>query len=377
VEIRFDLAVPARILFAQGAAAQLRTVVKEQGSRALVVTGSNPERYQRYLGELDAITFPIATEPTLDHVRLGCRVALAERADVIVGIGGGSAIDAAKAIAILATNSGEPLDYLEVIGDGRKFDRPGLPFIAVPTTAGAGAEATRNAVLSCPERGLKASLRHSSMLAKVSIVDPELTVPLPASITAFTGLDALTQLIEPFVSSRANYFTDILCIEGMKLVRNSLEAAYKSGDDRAARAEMSYASLLGGVALSNAGLGVVHGFAAPLGGMMDAHHGEICAALLAHGVAANVREGLNVLRYQRASRILSGTDDGLVPWLNELTHKLRIRNLGQLGLRREQIPEIVEKAAQASSMKANPGVLTAAQLRRILEDALNSVAATI
>ena len=208
---------------------------------------------------------------------------------MVVGIGGGSVIDTAKAIAALVSNSGEPLDYLEVIGKGCALERAPVAFIALPTTAGTGSEVTRNAVLGSPEHGVKASLRSPMMLPRLSVIDPELTVELPPALTASTGLDALTQLIEPYVSSRANAMTDLYCLEGMRRVSRSLRRAFVDGGDKEARTDMAFASLLGGLALANAGLGVVHGFAAPMGGMFDAPHGAVCAALLPHGVAANIR----------------------------------------------------------------------------------------
>src|ERR1035438_332507 len=187
--------------------------------------------------------------------------------DVVISIGGGSAIDAGKAVAIVATNGGEPLEFLDVVGKGRAIVVPPLPFIAVPTTAGTGSEVTRNAVLGSTEHGVKASLRSPLMLPQVALVDPELTYGLPAAITADTGLDALTQLIEPYVSIRANPLVDAICVAGIERIASALRRAYHNGADRDARHEMALASLFGGLALANAGLGVVHGFAAPLGGL--------------------------------------------------------------------------------------------------------------
>ena len=227
-------------------------------------------------------------EPTVDLVREGARRVQEAACDVILSLGGGSAIDAGKAIAIVAANGGEPLEFLEVVGKGRAIAAPPLPFIAVPTTAGTGSEVTRNAVLGSTEHGVKASLRSPLMLPRVALVDPELTYGLPPAVTAATGLDALTQLIEPYVSARANPLADALCVEGIRRVAGALRRAYHDGADREARHDMALASLFGGLALANAGLGVVHGFAAPLGGSSKAPHGALCAALLPHGMAANV-----------------------------------------------------------------------------------------
>ena len=231
----------------------------------------------------------------------------------MIGLGGGSAIDAAKAIAALAANGGDPLDYLEVVGRGRSLTQPSLPCIAIPTTAGTGAEVTRNAVLASPEHGIKASLRSATMLPRLALVDPELTYSLPAAVTASTGLDALTQLIEPFTSSKANPLTDALCREGMMRAARSLRTAYEDGRDAAAREDMALASLFGGLALANAGLGVVHGFAGPVGGTFHAPHGAVCAAFLPHVMAVNARAlrtrqpgSAALARYDEIARILTG-----------------------------------------------------------------------
>ena len=208
--------------------------------------------------------------------------------DLIIGLGGGSAIDTGKAIAALLTNAGDPLDYLEVIGRGQALTDAPAPFIAIPTTAGTGAEVTRNAVLASPEHRVKVSLRSPLMLPRVALVDPELTYGLPPAITASTGLDALTQLIEPFVSIRANPLTDAICRDGMRRAARSLRRAYEEGT-MLPPARTWPASLFGGLALANAGLGAVHGFAGPLGGLFPAPHGVICARLLPLIVEANVR----------------------------------------------------------------------------------------
>jgi alcohol dehydrogenase class IV len=267
-----------------------------------------------------------------------------------------------------------------VVGKGQSLQTAPLPFIAIPTTAGTGAEVTRNAVLGSPEHRVKASLRSPMMLAKVAIIDSDLTLDVPSATTASTGLDTLTQLIEPYVSCRANAFVDLFCVEGMKRVRESLEFVFKNGCDRGHRESMSFASLLGGLSLSNAGLGIVHGFAGPLGGILNARHGELCAAVLPDGVLVNVKAlreqaptSAALARYSEAARILTGKKhaeaEDLAPWLRELVQRLNIAPLASHGFTREQIPLLIEKAAQASSTKANPIVLTAGELREIAERA--------
>jgi len=286
--MRFEFATATRIVFGEGTAATLPELVRSLGARPFVVTGSSGERAAWLVSALSAETLAVPGEPTVDLIRDGARRVREAACDVVVAVGGGSAIDAGKAIACIATNGGEPLEFLEVVGKGRVLSAASLAFIAVPTTAGTGSEVTRNAVLASPEHGVKASLRSPMMLPRIALVDPELTYALPPAVTANTGPGALTQLIEPYVSARANPLTDALCVQGIALAAGALGRVYRDGMDREARQDMALASLFGGLALANAGLGVIHGFAAPLGGSWNAPHGALCAALLPHGMAANV-----------------------------------------------------------------------------------------
>jgi alcohol dehydrogenase class IV len=371
--MRFEFATAARIVFGDGTAATLPDLVRAFGARPLVVTGASPKRATSLIPALSAQSFTVPGEPTVDLVRDGARLAKSAACDVIVSIGGGSAIDAGKAIAIIAANGGEPLEFLEVVGKGRSLTAPPLPYVAVPTTAGTGSEVTRNAVLASTEHHVKASLRSPLMLARVALVDPELTYSLPPAITAYTGLDALTQLIEPYVSARANPLVDAICVEGFPRIARALRRAFHDGGNREARREMSLASLFGGLALANAGLGVVHGFAAPLGGSFQAPHGALCAALLPHGMAANLaalRERAPhhpaLERYAVIARLLAGrndatADDG-VAWVRALCAELNIPALRNWGIAEADLPGIVEKATHASSMKANPLPLTRGEL---------------
>lgn len=351
-----------------------------------MVTGKSGARAQP-LGKLLAATdmawevFPIAGEPTTQAVREGVERARATGCDCVIAFGGGSAIDGAKAIAGLLTNGGELLDYLEVIGRGLLLTKPAAPLLAIPTTAGTGAEVTRNAVLASPEHRVKASLRSPHLLPRVALVDPELTLNLPPDLTASTGLDALTQLIEPYVCVRANAMTDALCVEGMRRAARSLRRAFEHGNDASAREDMALASLFGGMALANAGLGAVHGFAAPIGGMFPAPHGAVCAALLPGVMAANLRalrartpDSETLRRYDEVARLLTGrpqatAEDG-VAWAAELCRALQIAPLRTWGLTAGDVPAVVSKATQASSMKANPVALTEEELSAVLAAAL-------
>jgi alcohol dehydrogenase class IV len=378
--MRFEFATAARIVFGRGAVAELPKIAREFGGRALLVTGRNAERAERTTGALDCSVYSVHGEPTVEALRRGAEAAR-NGCELVIGFGGGSAIDAAKAIAALATNPGDVLDYLEVIGHGRMLQHTPLPFLAVPTTAGTGAEVTRNAVIGSSEHQVKASLRSPSMLAKVAMVDPELTLDVPPDVTASTGLDTLTQLIEPYVSVRANAMTDLFCVEGLKRVAAWLERVFENGRDIEARESMSFASLLSGLALANAGLGAVHGFASPLGGMLEAPHGALCAAVLPHATAVNIRalrardyHNRALRRYEEIACILTGEADAMpddgANWIASLCEKLAIPNLRHYGLDQGHIPELVNKAAQASSMKANALPLTTNELTEIAERSL-------
>jgi alcohol dehydrogenase class IV len=382
----FEFATAGRILFGPGKIKESAAVASTLGKRALFVTGNNPDRAQScadYVSANGVATriFSVSGEPTIQAVEGGVAAAREFNADLIVGFGGGSAIDAAKAIAALATNPGQPLDYLEVIGKGQPLTEKPLPSITIPTTAGTGAEVTKNAVLASPEHRVKVSLRHPLMLPDVALVDPELTYSMPPSITASTGLDALTQLIEPFTCCRANPVTDGLCREGIVRGARSLRRAFENGADASAREDMALASLFGGLALANSGLGAVHGFAGPIGGMFPAPHGAVCAALLPHVMRANVAaltdSGKNdaVLdRYREIASLLTADPtaqiDAGIQWISQLCRDLSIPTLSSYGITPTDIPAIVEKSAVASSMKANPIQLPGNDLERILETAL-------
>lgn len=384
--MRFEFATATHIVFGPGTLAEVAPAARSMGRRALLVTGRTAGRASPLVASLrtagvGCVLFPVAGEPTVDLVRQGVQVAREKRCDLVIALGGGSPMDAGKAIAALAANGGDVLDYLEVVGSGQALVQPSIPFIAIPTTAGTGTEVTRNAVLASPEHRVKASLRSPLMLARLAVVDPELTYDLPPAITASTGLDALTQLIEPYVSSRSSPMIDPLCLDGIGRVARSLRRAHEDGSDKEARLDMSLASLYGGLALANAGLGAVHGFAAPIGGAFDAPHGAVCAALLPHVMEANVHalrarapESPALARYKDVARILTESDgaspeDGIEP-VRRLCADLRIPPLGSYGIGADHAQPLAEAASRASSMKANPILLTREELSEILVRAL-------
>ncbi len=389
----FDFATAGRILFGQGRVKELVRVTREFGTRVFLVTGGAPERHAGIIeslkgGRLELEQWSVPGEPLVADMEAAARKARQMQAMVVIGLGGGSVIDAAKAIAALAANEGPALDYLEVVGRGLTLTRPALPIIAVPTTAGTGSEATRNAVLCVPEKRVKVSLRHISMLPSVALVDPELTLSLPPDITAQTGLDALTQLIEPYLSCKATPTTDVLCRMGIMKVSLALKTAFSDGSRLAARAEMSLASLWGGMALANSGLGVIHALAGPLGGMFQAPHGAICACLLGHGLETNLemarspllRESASGRGYMQriealASDLTQGTQhsaDAAIGAVRELVQSLEIPPLSLWGVAEADIPEIAAKALQTSSMKGNPFALSAPDIEGLLHRSLLS-----
>ena len=384
--MRFEFATATRIVFGQGVAAELPALAKPFGKRAMVVTGKDKIRHAGLINNLEAAGFTcnlfgVSGEPSVALVREGAELLRAAGSQLVIAIGGGSAIDAGKAIAALAANPADVLDYLEVVGLGKPLPNAPLPFIAVPTTAGTGAEVTRNSVLGSPEHGVKASLRSPLMLPAIALVDPELTFGLPHEITAATGLDALTQLIEPWVCSRANPFTDALCRDGLTMAARSLPRVCGNLRDTGARTGMAYASLLGGLALANAGLGVVHGFAAPIGGLFSAPHGAVCAALLPYGMATNIQalrqrapESVSLLRYTEIAQILTGhpqaTAEEGAEWVRIFVQQTRIPKLSAYGITASHLGDLAEKTSRASSMKANPLPLTEHELAGILCAAL-------
>jgi len=383
---RFEFATAGRIVFGAGTLAEAAPAAAQFGQRAFVVTGSSPARAAPLIESLRAsgietVAFSVDREPTTHLISTAVARARSHGCSLVVGFGGGSALDTGKAVAILLTNGGEPLDYLEVIGRGQPFTVSAAPYIAIPTTAGTGTEVTRNAVLASPEHQVKVSLRGNWLLPKLAIVDPELTHSLPPTVTASTGLDALTQLIEPYVSVRANPLTDAICLAGMRRAARSLQRAFEQGDDALAREDMALASLFGGLALANAKLGAVHGFAGVLGGMLHAPHGAICGRLLPYVLDINVRalrerqpESDRLHRHHEVARALAGNPDANagdgVDWVQELCTVLSVPPLSRYGLIPADFPAAIERTAVSSSMKGNPIALTRDEMHQILTLAL-------
>jgi alcohol dehydrogenase class IV len=368
--VRFDLAVPGDIRFGAGRVSEVPGALADLGaSRVLVVTGRTTSRADAIRSALNeanisSVVFGVTSEPSIERVRAAVDLLLETGCDAVLGFGGGSPLDVAKAVAVLATSGTDPLEHLEVIGAGRPIERPGLPCVAVPTTAGTGSEVTRNSVLS--GSGVKASLRSPLLLPKVALVDPDLLVGVPKPTIAASGMDALSQLIEPLLSQRANPFTDALAREGIRRSARSLRRAYDEGmEDPGVREDLGMASLFSGICLANSGLGAVHGLAAAAGARLSAPHGAVCAAVLAAAIDVNLRalrdrapDHQAVQRITEVATLFTGRPDATAEdaifWLQELTAVLSIPGLASYGLAEAEIDAVVAAAQKASSMRGNP-----------------------
>jgi alcohol dehydrogenase class IV len=377
--ISFELAAPGRIVFGAGVSAQAGPALRALGAkRVLLVSGRSAQRSESFRAglKLPTVTHAIPGEPTLDMVNEGRALTIREKCDAVLAFGGGSAIDAGKAIAALAGNPGDLLDYMEIVGKAQPLPQLGLPCIAIPTTAGTGAEVTKNSVLASPEAKVKASLRSPHLLPILALIDPDLLDGMPKAILAPTGLDALSHLLESFVSIRANVFTLALAKEGMRRTARSLRPGFEQGLTAEHREDLAVASLFGGLCLANSGLGAVHGFAAPLGGMWKAPHGAVCAALLPAVMRANIlalRERCPqspvLARYGELNDLLAGGGNAMA-WTAELTTALGIPKLSAFGVQPNDVPLLVAKAKVASSMRGNPIVLTDEELTTIVHESL-------
>ncbi|QGY43707.1 iron-containing alcohol dehydrogenase [Maribellus comscasis] len=385
MSLSFEFATATRIIFGNLSVEKLPDLIASMGNNILLVTGKNTDRAEEVLSKIQKrdcriAIFSVESEPTTTIIDEGINLARVEGCNLVVGLGGGSVIDSAKAIAAMVPNKGELLDYLEVIGQGKALVDDPLPCIAVPTTSGTGAEVTKNSVIKSVEHNVKVSLRSSKMYPDVALVDPVLTHSMSPELTASTGVDALTHLLETFVSNQANPFVDLLCREGMERISTSLERAYKNGEDAKARENMSMASMLGGMALANVKLGAVHGFAGPMGGMFSVAHGAVCACLLPPVMEVNIKaikeqnEVERLKKYDVLAKILTGDRiahaEDAIGWVNALIKDLNIPSLSKFGLTTADFPELIKKAKVSSSMKGNPVLLDDGKLMTILEKSL-------
>lgn len=393
----FSVSRLPRIVFGAGSIRQLPVIAAEYGDRALVVTGSRSLRGSPLWPELTrnlsaGLAFledlRVEGEPSPQLVDEAVAAFRSRRINVVIGIGGGSPLDAAKAIAGLLPHGHSVMDYLEGVGRELPYAGPATPFIAVPTTAGTGSEATKNAVLSVHgAQGFKKSFRHENLVAQVALIDPELLASCPPEIIAANGMDAFTQLLESYVSARANPFTDALAFSGLQAVRDGFFDAWRGGDrpeTARGRACMAYAALLSGITLAQVGLGSVHGLASPLGAYFPIPHGVVCGTLVAAATEMNLRalRGRDALhpaleKYAEVGRLFGGkpavaaeeAQKTLVRLLHEWTERLGIPRLGRYAVSSEDVKRIVA-GARGSSMKTNPVVLTDEEIAWIVRERL-------
>ena len=372
----FAITAPPRILFGRGEAAKAPGLIRAYGGRGLLVHGADRSRAEWLIDALGSGVLTIACrgEPTLPDLMAALVQSRDWQPDWVVALGGGAVLDLGKALAALIPASGDPMQHLELVGNAQPLTTDPLPFIALPTTAGTGAEVTRNAVIGLPEHGRKVSLRDDRMIARLAIVDPALTDHCPRGVTLASGLDAVTQVIEPYVSVKATAYTDALA---RPAIATGLRALQKlmGAEDPEARDRMAWVSLCGGLALSNAGLGAVHGLAGVIGGMTGAAHGAICGALLGPVLAANRSTATGAAR-TRLDEVCALLADGLgcsaaaaPEALQTWAHGAGLPGLSAMGVRPDLHARIADAALVASSMKGNPVVLPLGALVDILETA--------
>lgn len=406
-EVNFTFFSPAKIVFGAGISKNIADHIPQPASRdkkrsedgghsrrtrgkVLLITGKDTSRAKSIIdslnsSETDHELMVQSGEPSISEIVKGVEMAIRDGIDSVIAIGGGSVIDAGKAIAALTTNRHHIMHYLEIIGKGSPLTEKSLPMVAIPTTSGTGAETTCNAVLSSPEHHIKVSLRGHLMYPDVALIDPELSMSMSAQMTASTGMDALTQLIESFTSRFATPVTDALCREGLSKISGSFKKCYDEPDNIEARGEMSLAAMLSGITLSNAKLGAVHGIAGPMGGMVNAPHGLICARLLGSVITANivmVKEQLkwagqkesalkSLMKYQEVARILTGNPDAEPDdasyYINEIAQYMHIRDIAFPEVDSKQIDLVTRQSEKSSSMKGNPVALSSDQIKNIIK----------
>lgn len=379
----FSFATATEILFGRGQASAAADRIGVMGERLLLVHGSNAARSEALFRTLSrngcqVTRYSVRAEPDTAVIEAGVETARSAGVQAVIAMGGGAVIDAGKAIAALVPAIRPMLDHLEVVGQGLPLDCDPLPFVAMPTTAGTGAEVTRNAVIGVPEHRRKVSLRDARMLPCLAIIDPELTDHCPREITLASGLDAITQVIEPYICTRANPMTDALCRDAIPRGLAALKRLMEQEDTRA-RDDLAWVSLCGGLALANSGLGAVHGLAGPLGGLTGAAHGAICGVLLPQVLIANRAAVDDTKTGERMDEIgawIGAVMGGKVFGLNEAASKLAdwshqngLATLNGLGIDEAAQVEAASTAASSSSMKANPAPLSSKELREIMRRA--------
>lgn len=388
----FSIARLPRIEFGAGAIRKLPTIAAQYGKQLLIVTGAasftESAAGKAVFADLQAAGFSweicrVTSEPSPQWVDATVAALRGQAFDAVIGIGGGSPLDAAKAVAGLLKAGNSVMDHLEGVGAELPYRGEPTPFIAVPTTAGTGSEATKNAVLSIAGQ-FKKSFRDDKLVAEYAIVDPDLLATCPPAQIAANGMDAFTQLLESYVSTRANPFTDALALAGMEAVRASLVAFYQNPADAAARSQMAYASLLSGICLAQTGLGSVHGIVAPLGAFHDVPHGVGCGMLVLAATRLNIdlleaREPDNpaLAKYTNVGKLFRGRSHVdpvgarvfVVHTLQTWAQQLNLPRLRDFGVTQADIPRLVANS-RGSSMKTNPIVLSDAEIAQVIQASL-------
>jgi alcohol dehydrogenase class IV len=375
-----------KIYFKNGGIAELTSIAIQYGRNILLVTGKSSFKNSRFAGSvlddfkknsIESNIYIVSEEPSPESIDDAVRLFKHKEIDLVIGIGGGSAMDAGKAISAMMYRSESVAEFLEGVGN-KEHQGTRLPYIAIPTTSGTGSEATKNAVISrIGKDGFKRSLRHDNFVPDVALVDPELTLSCPANITAASGMDCFTQLTEAYLSVKSNEYTDALAFEGLRAIKNSLTRVYKDGKNIDARTGMSFAALTSGICLANAGLGVVHGFASSIGGMFDIPHGLICGTLMAKSNEVNIRELRNadnnpaaLIKYSNLGRLfLNETEksddfyiDGFINYLYQLSDELNLKGSAKFGFGKKDI----ELICLTTETKNNPVSLTQENLNEIV-----------
>jgi alcohol dehydrogenase class IV len=381
--MNIDFSTANRIIFGAGRISSLRDIIGHYGKKVLIIKGKEfPDPGILFAICEDAKVewnyYNVENEPDIESINSAVELGREKDCDFVIGFGGGSVIDTGKATSALLNNQGSLLDYLEVVGEGKPLKNPSKPYIAIPTTAGTGSEVTRNAVISVPDKKVKVSMRNAYLLPEIAIVDPEMTYGVPKTITALTGMDAFTQVIEPYVSRSSNQLVDLFCKDAIPKGASYLLRVWEDGNDHEARENISWVSLMGGLALANAKLGAVHGLAGPIGGMFHAPHGAICAALLPSVMLVNVEALLNrgddyrkLSRFEDIARWVTGIENASieegVEWVTSLCKSMEIPRLSEFGIKKAHFPAFIKKSIKSSSMKGNPIQLTGQEIAKILE----------
>ena len=378
----FSFFSPQTIHYGRGQSQQTATLAATFGGAVLLVHGANATRAQWLVDQckkagLTTLVISCKNEPTLPDIELALAQTKGFVPDVVLGLGGGSVIDFAKALAALIPCTGHPINYLEGVGGGQPLDHAPIPMIALPTTAGTGAEVTKNAVIAVPEHAIKVSLRDSRMIPEIAIIDPCLMQGAPKHVTLAAGLDAVTQVIEPYLSLKANPMTDALCLSAIPIGLNALQDLVEKGTAQAWD-DMAWVSTCGGLALANAGLGAVHGFAGVIGGATNAPHGEICGTLLPAVLESHLRNAqapsdvhtrLHWVLGQIDTHFAEGKNGSGIAELRQWSMKMGLRGLEQMGLAQSKFADVAAIAVNASSMKGNPFSLSHQELVQILYSA--------